>query len=136
MSLTIICVTGPGSTNKSRIIREFTAAYLRYGKAEGDVLGVFPMPFRNYAVGVSGYGDNPKVIQEGLNFLTCYDGLEVMILASRSHGQTIRLVEQFAKKAGAILHLVKTIKLAKREWNAAIGMKVAEIESYMPRRSG
>jgi hypothetical protein len=62
----IICVTGPGNTGKSCIIREFTARHLKYRKAKGDVLGIFRMPQLRYAVGVTGGGDNPEVIREGL----------------------------------------------------------------------
>ena len=69
MALTIICVTGPAETGKSETIRQFTNRHLGYDRTEGDALGVFPMPRRNYAVGVNGYGDNRAVVRDGLEFL-------------------------------------------------------------------
>jgi hypothetical protein len=130
----IICVTGPGDTGKSTIIRELTAAHLNYQRAEGDVLGIFPMPWRNYAVGVNGSGDNLQVIREGLDFLNRYDRLRVMIAASRSRGATFEEVERFAINEDAILHRVETEKLTRPRWEAAISAKVLEIFRLMPGR--
>jgi hypothetical protein len=76
MALTIIWVTGAPSSGKSSTIRQFTADHLKYTKnIRGDVLGILPMPLRNYAVGVNGYGDNRKVVREGLTFLNSYVAL-------------------------------------------------------------
>jgi hypothetical protein len=134
MALTIICVTGPGSTGKSSIICKFTARHLKYVKAKGDILGIFPMPQRGYAVGVTGSGDHLKFILKGREFLTRYEGLRVMIVASRSGGKTIRDVERFAKKAKATLHLIVTEKLAGTgERDAAISTNVSKIKRFMPR---
>jgi guanylate kinase len=44
MAPIFICVTGPGNTGKSTIIREFTAKHLKYRREPGDVLGIFPVP--------------------------------------------------------------------------------------------
>ena len=130
----MICVAGPGSTGKSSIIRKFTARYLKYEKAKGDILGVFPMPRRGYAVGVTGSGDHLKLILKGRDFLTRYDGLRVMIFASRSSGTTIREVKRFAKKVKAIFHPIETEKLARtRERDAAISTNVSKIKRLMPR---
>jgi GTPase SAR1 family protein len=135
MALTIICVTGPGSTGKTSIIREFTARHLKYERAKGDILGIFPMPRLGYAVGVTGSGDHLNFILRGRKFLTRYDGLRVMIVASRSGGTTIQEVERFAEKAKAILHLIATKKLAgARERVVAISSNVSKIRRLMPRR--
>jgi len=135
MALTIICITGPGSTGKTTIIRDFTARHLKYERAKGDILGIFPMPRMDYAVGVTGSGDHLNFILRGRKFLTRYDGLRVMIVASRSGGTTIREVERFAKKAKATLHLIATEKLAgTRERDAAISTNVSKIRRLMPRR--
>lgn len=92
------------------------------------------MPRRNYAVGVTGSGDHLKFIIKGRKFLTRYDGLRVMIVASRSDGTTLQEVKRFAKKAKATFHPIETKKLVgTRERNAAIGMHVAKIKSLMPR---
>ncbi|MCK1620795.1 hypothetical protein IVA96_30335 [Bradyrhizobium sp. 159] len=134
MALTIICVTGPGSTGKSGTIREFTSKYLKYVKAKGDILGVFPMPGPRYAVGVSGTGDQLDFIIQNRKFLTRYFGLRAMIVASRSEGKTIQEVERFANKAKAVLHLIRTKKLdSAREQNAAIKANVAKIKRLLPR---
>jgi uncharacterized protein (DUF2237 family) len=135
MALTIICVTGPGSTGKTSIIREFTAKHLKYERAKGDVLGIFPMPRREYAVGVTGSGDHLDFILKGQRFLTRYDGLRVMIVATRTGGSTMQEVERFAKKAKATLHLVATEKLvgaSKRD--AAVRTNVVKIKRLMPRQ--
>jgi hypothetical protein len=133
MALTIICVTGPGQTGKTSIIREFTAKHLKYERAKGDVLGVFRMPRLDYAVGVAGSGDTPKLIIEGQKFLTRYKGLRVMIVACRSAGSTRQEVQSFAKKAKATLHAVETKRLiGAHERNAAISAKVSEIKRFMP----
>jgi hypothetical protein len=134
MALKIICVIGPGSTGKSSIIREFTAKHLKYERAEGDVLGIFLMPWRNYAVGVNGSGDNPDIIRQGFDFLNRYDDLTVMIVACHSRGKTFQEVKRFEKKAKAILHLVETEKLSTRERDAATSAKVSEIFHLMPGR--
>jgi len=133
MALKIICVAGPRSSGKSSIIGRFTAKRLRHARVKGDVLGIFHMPRRNYAVGVTGRGDNPKLIIKDTQFLDRYRGLRVMIVASRSWGETKRVVEKFARNANATLSFVETVKLtASREWNAAIDAKVAEIFDLMP----
>jgi GTP-binding protein EngB required for normal cell division len=132
MALTIICMTGPGNTGKSSALREFTAKHLKYEKAKGDILGIFPMPRRGYAVGVSGYGDNLEVVLEGGEFLTRYEKLRVMIVACRSEGDTLDAVRRFAKKARASLHLIPTERLAPRERNAAISANVKKIRRLMP----
>jgi hypothetical protein len=135
MALTIICVTGAGSTGKTSIIRKFTARHLKYERAKGDVLGIFRMPGLGYAIGITGSGDNLKFIIQGGRFLIRYDGLRVMIVASRSGGKTIQEVERFAKRAKATLHLVKTKWIANtRERDAAISNKVSKIRRLMPRR--
>jgi len=137
MALTIICVAGPGSSGKSSIIREFTATHLKYKRTpRGDVLGVFPMPGRDYAVGVTGSGDDLKFIVRGRKFLTRFYGLRVMIVACRSGGKTLKEVKRFAKKAKAVFHPpIRTVKLAgRRERNSAIRMNVSEIKRLMPRR--
>jgi hypothetical protein len=133
MALTIICMTGPGDTGKSSAIREFTAEHLKYDKAKGDVLGIFPMPRLNYAVGVCGYGDNLRVVLDGQKFLTRYRGLRVMIVACRSEGNTREAIRSFAKKAKATLYLITTEKLAPHERNAAISANVKKIRRLMPR---
>jgi hypothetical protein len=135
VALTIICVTGAGSTGKTSIIRKFTAKHLKYERAKGDVLGIFRMPGLYYAVGVTGSGDDLKFIIRGRKFLSRYIGLRVMIVASRSGGKTIKEVKRFAKRAKATLHLIKTKSLATtRERNAAISEKVSKIKYLMPRR--
>lgn len=134
MALTIICVTGPGSSGKSSIIREFTSSHLKYEKAGGDILGIFPVPRRKYAVGVSGSGDNLKFIVRGRDFMTRYDGLRAMIVASRSEGETLQEVRRFARSAKATLHEISTAKLAGTvERRAAIKRSVAMIKHLMPR---
>lgn len=135
MALTIICVTGPGNTGKTSIIREFSARHLKCGRTEGDVLGIFPMPRLGYAVGVTGSGDNPGQISYGLEFLIRYNGLRVIIVASHSRGNTVREVERFAKKNRATIRWVPTKRLGgAREIDAAISTKVSEIRRLMPRR--
>jgi len=136
MALTIICVTGPGSTGKSTIIRNFTAKHLKYARVKGDVLGIFQMPRLGYVVGVSGSGDNLNFIIAGRKFLTRYDGLRVMIVASRSDGDTLREVQRFAGKTRSILHLIATEKfVGTMQRNAAISAHVAQIRRLMPRSS-
>jgi hypothetical protein len=135
MALKIICVAGPGSSGKSGIIRRFTATHLKHTRAsaEGDVLGIFRMPRRDYAVGVTGRGDNPKLIIEDTQFLNRYRGLRVMIVASRTWGETKQVVETLARNANATLRFVETVTLPASEWGAATDAKVAEIKSLMPR---
>src|SRR4051794_30936902 len=113
MTLTIIYVSGPSNTGKSETIRDFTSGHLKYERnAVGDVLGVFPMPLLNYTVGVSGYGDNREVVQWGLEFLAEYKDLRVMIVATRSEGDTIDEVQKFAKRNKALLlPPIVTVKL-------------------------
>jgi hypothetical protein len=135
MALTIICVTGPPSSGKSSTIRQLTAKHLKYEKAKGDVLGVFPMPRRNYAVGVNGYGDNLKVVRWGLKFLHRYRRLRVMIVACHSAGSvTFREVARFAKQVKVRPLPIRTVKLTgRREQKAAIRANVAKIKRLMPR---
>ncbi|WP_141137106.1 hypothetical protein AB7828_11170 [Tardiphaga sp. 215_C5_N2_1] len=134
MALSIVCVTGPGSTGKSTIIRSFTAKYLKYERAKGDVLGIFPMPRYGYAVGVSGSGDNIDFIIAGRKFLTRYSGLRVMVFASRSHGETLREVERFARKTKVSVHLIETYKIVgAAQRSAAIDANVLALKNYMPR---
>lgn len=135
MALTMICLTGPGSTGKSSIIRKFTEVHLEYEKkSRGDVLGIFPL--KGYAVGVHGSGDTPRHIRKGLRFLTRYKSLRVIIVSCRKRGQTFEEVKRFKKKANATLHRVRTLKidgaLARQKRGAAIDEKVSEIMSYMP----
>lgn len=134
MALTIICVTGPGSTGKSSIIRDFTANHLKYVKVAGDVLGIFPMPRRDYAIGVTGSGDNLNFILEGRRFLLRYRGLRAMIVACRSEGRTLEEVRRFAKSEKADLHEIETRKISgARDRNAAIAVNVARIKRLLPR---
>ena len=133
MPVKIICVTGPGSTGKSTIIREFTNKYLRYFRATGDVLGIFQMPRLRYAVGVSGSGDALSFILKGQKFLSRYDGLKVMIIASRSEGQTLEQIKKNAMRARAELQIVRTKKLSRpQEISAAIRSNVRTIRRLMP----
>lgn len=132
MPLTIICVTGPGSTGKSGAVRKFTEKHLGYLKERGDVLGVFQMPRRGYAVGVTGSGDNLHFILKGQKFLTRYDGLRVMIVACRSDGITKQTVENFAKKSRASLHLIETVKLPIPLRTSAQKQLVRRINKLMP----
>jgi hypothetical protein len=134
MALKIICVTGTGNTGKTRIIREFTARHLKYTRAKGDVLGIFPMPQLGYAVGVTGSGDTSEEISRCLEFLNRYDGLRVIIVASHKRGKTIQVVESFARRNRTPLHLVRTKRVAEREIDTAISTKVSEIRRLMPRR--
>ncbi|MET4384288.1 hypothetical protein ABIB73_000023 [Bradyrhizobium sp. F1.4.3] len=133
MALTIICVTGPGRTGKSSIIKEFTERHLKYKRDGGDVLGIFPMPRRKYAIGVSGSGDALKFILRGEEFVTRYDGLRAMIVASRSEGETIQEVRRFAKAKKASLYEIETTKLAESRQHAAILKNVARIKRLLPR---
>jgi hypothetical protein len=133
MPLKIICVTGPGSTGKSTVIREFTNKYLKYFRARGDVLGVFQMPRLRYAVGISGSGDALKFILKGQKFLSRYDGLKVMIIASRSGGETLEQIKEIARRVGAELKFVPTVKLSNRQdIAAAIRSNVRAIRRLMP----
>jgi hypothetical protein len=133
MSLKIICVTGPGSTGKSTIIREFTNRYLKYFRTKGDVLGIFQMPRLRYAVGVSGSGDNLSFILKGHKFLSRYDDLKVMIMTSRSEGRTLKEIEKIATRAGAELQFVPTKKLTRpQDMSEAVRSNVRTIRRLMP----
>ena len=134
----IICVTGPPYSGKSSTIRAFTAKYLKYKRAKGDVVGVFPMPQLNYTVGVSGSGDDVAGVRWGLNFLRRYRGLKVMIVAGHALGSvTFQEVARFAKKRRATLRVITTKKLTSSYTrNAAILANVEEIRRLMPGRNG
>lgn len=133
MPLKIICVTGAGSTGKSTIIREFTNRYLKYARTRGDVLGIFQMPRLRYAVGVSGSGDALRFVLKGTQFLSRYNDLKVMILASRSEGRTREEIKKVAKKLGAELYFVPTKKLSRRQdISAAVRSNVRAIRRLMP----
>jgi hypothetical protein len=133
MPLTVICVTGPASTGKSTIIREFTRRHLKYEREKGDVLGIFRMPRRGYAIGVSGSGDALSFIIKGQKFLTRYDGLRVMVIAARSEGKTLEEVQRFANKAKAHFVKVPTKKLASAaNQAAAIRKNVRAIKQKLP----
>jgi hypothetical protein len=134
MALIIICVAGPESSGKTNIIREFTARHLKYKRAKGDALGIFPMPLRRYAVGVAGSGDNPKLIKRNLAFLRRFKNLRVMIVASRSRGKTFEVIKNFAESEKATLHCIRTEKLNRRERDTAISTNVSKISRLMPRR--
>ena len=133
MPITIICVTGPGGTGKTSIIREFTRKHLGYERAKGDVLGIFEMPRLDYAIGVSGSGDALKFILRGESFLSRYDGLKVVILASRSSGETIDRVRQIATKTKAKLHFIETVKLPAQNQVDAINKNVGKIRRLLPK---
>ena len=94
------------------------------------------MPQRNYAVGVNGYGDNRKVVREGLAFLNSYRGLRVMIVASHSEGSiTFKEVKRFVRRKNATFHPICTEKLAGGgKHKSAIRKNVAKIKRLMPRR--
>ncbi|MCP3441663.1 hypothetical protein [Bradyrhizobium sp. CCGUVB14] len=131
----IICVTGPANTGKSSTIRQFTTEHLGYEKLAGDVLGVFPMPRRNYAIGVNSYGDNATVVREGLEFIELYRKLGVMIVASRSQKATFEEVERFAKEKRARVRRIFTENRdGNRSINAAILANIREIMSLLPGR--
>jgi len=135
MALIIICVTGPAETGKSETIRQFTDRRLGYFRNEGDALGVFPMPRRNYPVGVNGYGDNRTVVRDGLEFLDLYRGLRVMIVASRTSGVTYQEVERFAQRKGTRVRRIFTEKIkGDHARQAAIDANIAEIMGLMPGR--
>jgi hypothetical protein len=136
MPLKIVCVTGPAETGKSETIRQFTTRHLGYKKAEGDARGVFPMPRRNYEVGVNGYGDNLEVVRDGLEFLDRYRGLRIMLVASRTSGVTYQEVERFAQRKGTRVCRVYTEKIeGDPAQKAAIEANVAEIMLLMPGRN-
>jgi hypothetical protein len=128
-------MTGPGRTSKSSTIREFTSKHLKYEKTEGDILGIFPMPWRKYAIGISGSGDNLNFILKGQRFLTRYDGLEAMIVASRSDpSSTLEEVRRFAKSVKADLHEIETTRLVSPgDRVAVIKANVARIKRLLPR---
>jgi hypothetical protein len=136
MQLKIICVTGAGSTGKSSIIREFTNKHLGYHRARGDVLGIFQMPRLRYAVGVSGSGDALYFILKGQKFLSRYDGLKVMIVASRSGGETLEELKRIAARKRADLHFICTHGLSKKEdITEAIRSNVRKIKRLMPSKA-
>jgi hypothetical protein len=137
MALTIICLTGPHNSGKTSSIREFTATHLTHLKyareAKRDVLGVFEMPRRWYAVGVNGSGDKPDLIRHGVDFLKRYKGLRVIIVSCRTDGMTLQAVESIAKEAKVRPDFIETKKLADpREWDAAIRRNVSKIKRLMP----
>jgi hypothetical protein len=135
MPLTIICLTGPGSTGKTSTIREFTRRYLGYHRPRGDVLGIFEMPRLRYAVGVSGSGDALYFILKGQKFLARYHGLRVMIVASRSNGITFQRVQQFATKTRAAFYPIPTTKIASTQERAqAVNQNVLEIRRRLPKK--
>jgi len=138
MALLIICVSGPPYSGKSSAIRAFTARYLKYARAKGDVVGVFPMPQLNYTVGVSGSGDDVPGVRWGLNFLRRYRGLKVIIVAAHTRGSvTFQYVSRVAKRRRATLRIVTTKKLiGSRARSAAIGANAKEIRRLMPGRNG
>jgi hypothetical protein len=140
MALTIIRVAGPNNTGKSKTIRAFTKRHLKYKKKKkGDVLGIFWMPRRNYAVGVNGSGDNLDVVQDGLDFFECFDGLRVIIVACHLSGQTIEAVDRFARRHRAVdlPDVIKTKWLATEiEQDVAILENVSKIMNLMPGRNG
>ena len=133
MALTIICVCGTSSTGKSSTIRAFTEQYLRYRKEKGDVRGVFQLPNRYYAVGVSSTGDHWQAVQDGLTFLNRFTGIRVMIVACHPQGETRDEVEQFAKKAKTKPLYVCTVKIAgDGRQKAAIAKNIRKIKRLMP----
>ena len=128
-------MTGPANTGKTGAIRRFTGEHLEYEKAGGDVRGVFQMPFRHYAVGVNSYGDNAEVVQEGLDFIDRYRGLRVILLASRSQGETFERVETFARARRTTVHRIWTARIeGDRAQAAAIRANVEGIMNLMPGR--
>lgn len=134
MPLTIICMTGAGNTGKTSAIREFTSKYLGYSRPRGDVLGIFQMPHKRYAVGVSGSGDALQFIVKGRDFMERYAGLRVMIVASRSGGKTRRAVEKIAQEKGGKLYLLWTHKISGTlERSKAIRANVAKIRRLLPK---
>ena len=136
MALTIICVRGASSTGKSSTIREFTEKHLKYRKDRGDVLGIFHMSYMHYVVGVSGFGDTPELVRGGLEFLTRYRGLKVIVIACHLEGSsTFREVERFAKKAKVKPRFIDTEWIASRAGRrAAIRANVRKIRKAMPVR--
>ena len=138
MALTIIRVAGPNSTGKSETIRDFTKTHLKYKRKKGDVRGIFWMPNLNYAVGVNGSGDNLDVVQDGLDFLECFDGLRVIIVACHLRGETIEAVRRFAKRHRADLPpVIETEWLGTRpKQKAAIRRNISKIRGLMPGRNG
>lgn len=134
MALQIIHVVGPPNTGKTGIIHAFTKRYLKYARKGGDVLGIFLMPYMDYAIGVSGAGDEPLQVKECLEFLGRYEGLTVVIVASRPGPKYIREVERFRKKRGATVGTVETVPLTnptKREINVETDKKVKKIKNLM-----
>jgi hypothetical protein len=137
MALQIIHVIGPPNTGKTGIIHAFTNRYLKYARKGGDVLGVFLMLYLDYAIGVSGAGDEPLQVKECLEFLGRYEGLTVVIVASRPGEKYMQELERFRKKKGATVDTVETVPLTnptKREIDLETNKKVKKIKSLMPGR--
>jgi hypothetical protein len=138
MALTIIRVSGAANSHKSTIIREFTEHHLKYQRVGGDVLGVFQMPYRGYAVGVSGDGDTLEQVKDGLNFLKCYSPLRVIIVAchTETSGTWEYIARYAARKKAELPPPVKTSRnVGEGKQRIAVRDRIAEILSYMPPRS-
>ncbi|WP_315774874.1 MULTISPECIES: hypothetical protein [unclassified Bradyrhizobium] len=136
MALTIICLCGPANTGKSSSIREFTARCLEYRRegAARDVLGIFRLPIRKYAVGVSSRGDTPGQIKQGRDFLLKYSGLRVMIVACHPSGATRREIDRLAAREKVTPVFIETNKLkSRRDQDRAIEANVAAMWGLMPR---
>ncbi|MGJ5036583.1 hypothetical protein ACQR13_20955 [Bradyrhizobium sp. HKCCYLRH3059] len=136
MALTIICLCGPANTGKSTSIREFTARHLEYRREPEarDVLGIFRLPIRKYAVGVSSRGDTPEQIKQGGDFLLKYAGLRVMIVACHPSGATRRAIDRLATRQGVSPTFIETKKLGiERDRDRAIEANIAEMWDLMPR---
>jgi hypothetical protein len=133
MALTIICVRGISSTGKSTTIRDFTTQCLKYKKKKGDVRGVFQMPRRRYAVGVSSMGDAPRRVKEGFDFMSPYVGIRVMIVACHPVGGTIAEVQRFAAQNNAQVLYVDTGKIiGSARQKTAIAANIRGIKRLLP----
>lgn len=134
MPLLIICLVGAHDTGKSQSIREFTGRWLNYQRDAADIRAIFPMPRRNYTVGVSGAGDSVPIVREGLRFLDRYAGLRVMILACRTTGGTLEEVERYARRNRATLRMIRTERLPVNRREPAVRENAQSIMDLMPRR--
>ena len=98
------------------------------------MLGIFQMPRRDYAIGVSGSGDAWYFIVKGEKFLARYKDLKVMLVASRSSGETLEGVKKIAQKNRATLRFVETRKISGTQArNDAIEENLAEIKRLLPK---
>jgi hypothetical protein len=125
----IILVCGVSNSGKTRSIRQFLERRKIFHMKRGDITAVLPIQKngKELDLGVASGGDTLNIVKKNLAFIDRHDW-DIIVCASKSRGQTVRFVEDFARRNGVRLVMINTMRVKGTAKYAANKNIAAQIE--------